>query len=268
MAETRPAILARGLSVGYGSESIVSGIDLDLEAGESLALVGVNGSGKSTLLKTLAGLLPPLAGRLEVLGGQAGASPKRVSYLGQFHPSGLSLPLRAIDVVRMARYSALGLLHRAGPADEEAVLEAMEAVGIGELADLPLSRLSGGQKQRIFIAQALARRPALLLLDEPASSLDASAISNYRRIVSLAAGRGLSAVIATHDIDEASACDKTLLLAGKVVASGPSSEVLRPEALLETFGIVGRYEEGGLVAVGRACDHCRDHDHGHGPEAE
>ncbi len=261
MAESTPLVLARELTVGYGLEAVVRDINLVVAPGESLALVGVNGSGKSTLLKTLAGLLSPLAGRLEVLGGLAGASPRRVAYLGQFHPSGLSLPLRAIDVVRMARFPALGLLRRPGPQDERAVLEAMEAVGITGLADLPLSRLSGGQKQRVFIAQALAREPELLLLDEPASSLDAAAISTYRGILKRAAATGLGSVIATHDIDEASACDKTLLLAGRVVAYGPSAEVLKPQALLETFGIVGRYEEGGLVAVGRACDHC--HDGGH-----
>lgn len=259
MDKPRPVISSRKLRVGYGQFPVVEGLELHLEAGKSLALVGVNGSGKSTLLKTLAGLLRSLGGELEVLGSQAGSSPCKVAYLGQFHPSGLSLPLRAIDVVGMARFPSLGLFRRPGPADKAAVLEAMEAVGIMNLADLPLSRLSGGQKQRVFIAQALARKPELLLLDEPASSLDASAIATYRAILRARAEEGLSCVLATHDIDEAAACDTTLLLAGRVVAYGPSAEVLKPQALLETFGIVGRYEEGGLVAVGRACDHCHDH---------
>jgi ABC-type Mn2+/Zn2+ transport system ATPase subunit len=258
MAET--AVKAVTLSVGYGREAVVSGIDFELARGECLALVGVNGSGKSTLLKTLAGLLPPVSGSLLVLGGAALAQPARVAYLGQFHPSGLALPLRAVDVVRMSRFSSRGLLGRLDATDEGFVQRAMEAMGVGPFADLPLNRLSGGQRQRVFIAQALARGADLLLFDEPASNLDAPAVETYRRLVRAAAEAGAAAVLATHDIDEAGACDKTMLLAHRVVAFGPSREVLEPGALLATFGIVGRYREGGLVAVGR--------EHGHGCEED
>jgi ABC-type Mn2+/Zn2+ transport system ATPase subunit len=260
MTKPAPAIFASGLAVGYGREAVVSDIGLELSPGESLALVGVNGSGKSTLLKTLAGLLPPLGGRLEVLGSAPAARPAEVAYLGQFHPAGLSLPLRAVDVVRMARFAGHGLVGRLGKEDEAAVVKALEDMGISALAELPLNRLSGGQRQRVFIAQALARGASLLLFDEPASNLDAPAIETYRRILRAGACQGRSVVIATHDIDEAASCDKTLLLAHRVVAFGPSEAVLNPAALIETFGIVGRYKEGGLVAVGR------EHGHGHSGE--
>jgi ABC-type Mn2+/Zn2+ transport system ATPase subunit len=254
------AIAAQALSVGYGREAIVSGLDFTLNRGEKLALVGSNGSGKSTLLKTVAGLIRPLAGDLSVLGSEPAAQPARVAYLGQFHPAGMSLPLRAIDIVRMARFARHGLFGRLDGEDERAVLEAIEAMGVGELADLPLNRLSGGQKQRVFIAQALARKADLLLFDEPASGLDAPSIETYRRLADEAAAAGAAVVIATHDIDEASACDKTMLLARRVVAYGPSEAVLTPEYLLSTFGIVGRYREGRIVAIGR--------EHGCGDEEE
>ena len=251
-------IVARSLSVGYGKETVVVGIDFTLEAGETLALVGVNGSGKSTLLKTMAGLIPAVSGRLEVLGGAPRSQPARVAYLGQFHPTGMTLPLRASDVVRMGRFSSLGLFGKFAGEDEKAVEEAMADMDVVRFADQPLNRLSGGQRQRVFIAQALARRADLLLLDEPASSLDAQAVETYRDLVRAAARRGAVAVIATHDIDEAASCDRAMLLAHRVVAYGPSAAVLNPTALLETFGIVGRYREGGLVAVGREHDHCHD----------
>ena len=170
-----PRVVADELAVGYGKEAIVASIAFSLSAGESLALVGVNGSGKSTLLKTLAGLIPVLSGNLEVLGGRPLGQPARVAYLGQFHPSGMSLPLRASDVVRMGRFSSLGLLGRPAKEDEDAVREAMAGMDVERIADLPLNRLSGGQRQRVFIAQALARRADLLLFDEPASNLDAQA---------------------------------------------------------------------------------------------
>ena len=254
------AIAAKALSVGYGRETIVAGLDFVLQRGEKLALVGSNGSGKSTLLKTIAGLIRPLSGSLSVLGSAPLSEPARVAYLGQFHPAGMSLPIRAIDIVRMARFARHGLFGRLDETDEQAVLEAIEAMGVSDLADLPLNRLSGGQKQRVFIAQALARKADLLLFDEPASSLDAPSIETYRRLAGEAAASGAAVVIATHDIDEASACDKTMLLAQRVVAYGPSEEVLTPEYLLSTFGIVGRYQEGRIVAIGR--------EHGCSDEAE
>lgn len=255
-----PAIEARKLSVGYGRESVVFGLSFSLERGEKLALVGSNGSGKSTLLKTIAGLLKPLSGSLEVLGSVPLATPDRVAYLGQFHPSGMSLPLSALDIVRMARFARHGLFGRLDAEDEAAVRGAMEAMGVTGLSALPLNRLSGGQRQRVFIAQALARGADLLLLDEPAAGLDAPSIETYRRLADEAARAGTAVVIATHDIDEAASCDKTMLLAHRVVAYGPSAEVLTPDFLLSTFGIVGTYREGRLVAI--------DREHGCGDEEE
>jgi ABC-type Mn2+/Zn2+ transport system ATPase subunit len=252
------AIEARGLSAGYANEAILEGLSLALRRGETIALVGTNGSGKSTLLKTMAGLLKPLAGELSILGGAPLGSPARVAYLGQFHPTGLALPLRASEVVRMGRFAAHGLLGRLGPEDEEAVREAIEEVGIADIADKPLNAMSGGQRQRVFIAQALARRAELLLLDEPEANLDAAARERVRRLFAQAVSRGASAAIATHDIEAAAACNYTLLLARRVVAYGKSAEVLKTEALLETFGVVGRAEGGKVVVVGRehGCDGC------------
>jgi ABC-type Mn2+/Zn2+ transport system ATPase subunit len=255
------ALDARSLSVGYANEVILTGLSLALGRGETIALVGANGSGKSTLLKTIAGLLAPLAGELSVLGGPPLGSPARVAYLGQFHSSGMALPLRASEVVRMGRFAAHGLLGRLGPEDEEAVRDAIEAVDVADIADKPLNAMSGGQRQRVFIAQALARRADLLLLDEPEANLDAAARAKVRRLFAEAVTRGASAAIATHDIEAAAACDYTILLARRVVAYGRSAEVLKAEALLETFGVVGRAEGGKVVVVGRehGCEGC-EHD--------
>ena len=127
-AEGRAALkvlTAARLTVGYQHEVVVEGIDLALEPGKTLALVGSNGSGKSTFLKTIAGLLPPLAGSIEVLGGKPLGAPAEVAYMGQFQPSTGTLPLRAIDVVRMARFARRGLVGRMRAEDEEAVRSAM-----------------------------------------------------------------------------------------------------------------------------------------------
>lgn len=258
------SVEARALSVGYGSDTVVADIDFRLDPGKVLALVGSNGSGKTTLLKTIAGLLPPLSGTIRVLGGAPLANPSRVAFMGQFHPSSFMLPLRAIDVVRMARFAAHGLLGRMTAADERAVREAMDLMGVSSLAKEPLNTLSGGQRQKVFLAQAFAREADLLLLDEPAASLDASARGTYRRLVRQLAEAGRSIIVATHDIDEAADYDWTMLLAHRVVAYGHVDDILTPETLLSTFGIAGSYKEGRVVIVGREHGHdeCEPHEHG------
>jgi ABC-type Mn2+/Zn2+ transport system ATPase subunit len=249
------AVDARSLSVGYGGETVVADIDLRLDRGKVLALVGSNGSGKTTLLKTIAGLLPPVSGKIAVLGGAPLAKPGQVAYMGQFHPSSFMLPLRAIDVVRMARFAAHGLLGRMTPRDERAVREALERMGVAHLAQEPLNTLSGGQRQKVFLAQAFAREADLILLDEPAANLDAPARDNYRRLVRELANAGRSVIVATHDIDEAADYDWTMLLAHRVVAYGHVEDILTPEALLSTFGIAGSYKEGRVIIVGREHGH-------------
>lgn len=255
-ARGAPAVEARALSVGYQGHAVLDGVDFTLERGRILALVGANGSGKSTLLKTLAALLAPVGGEARVLGAAPGASPARVAYLGQFHPTNLVLPLRAVDVVRMGRFAALGLTGRASREDERAVARAMEVMGVAALRDEPLDVLSGGQRQRVLIAQALARGAELLLLDEPAANLDRGARETYRRVLRDAACAGCSAVVATHDVEEAAGSDHAMLLAQRVVAFGRPREVLTAGALLSTFGVVARQGEGGLLVF--------EHDHDHG----
>ncbi len=249
------SVEARALSVGYGRDTVVADIDFRLDRGTVLALVGSNGSGKTTLLKTIAGLLPPLSGTIRVLGGAPLARPSHVAFMGQFHPSSFMLPLRAIDVVRMARFAAHGLLGRMTGRDEQAVLEAMARMGVSSLAEEPLNTLSGGQRQKVFLAQAFAREADLILLDEPAANLDAPARETYRRLVRQLAEAGRSIIVATHDLDEAADYDWTMLLAHRVVACGHVDDILTPETLLSTFGIAGSYKEGRVVIVGREHGH-------------
>ncbi|MFN8518295.1 MAG: metal ABC transporter ATP-binding protein [Chloroflexota bacterium] len=234
------AVSASGLGVGYPGDIVVAGIDLRVPPGTSLALVGTNGSGKSTLLRTLVGLLRPQAGELRILGDSPGASPRRVAYLAQSRETGFMLPLRAIDVVRMARFSRLGLWRRAGADDEALVRRAMAAMGVDRLADVPVRSLSGGQRQRVYLAQVLAHEADLILLDEPNAGLDAAGLELYQRAFATELHRGAALVTATHDISEAIEYDQVMLLARRVVALGLGDEVLTPDQLMETFGILIR----------------------------
>jgi ABC-type Mn2+/Zn2+ transport system ATPase subunit len=232
------AIEARGLDIGYRSEVVVPDIDLTVPEGGSLALVGTNGSGKSTLIRTLVGLLPSLTGSLRVLGTTPGQAPAQLAYLSQFHTSGYILPIRAVDVVRMARYASLGLLGRAGSTDHDLVEWAMETMGISQLRGRPMRDLSGGQRQRVYLAKVLAHRADLIVLDEPTAGLDAGGRERYLAAFAAELRRGAALVTATHDISEAVEYDQVLLLARRVVALGAGSDVLTPDRLMETFGIV------------------------------
>lgn len=241
-------VLADGLTVGYRRRPVVSEISLRLQPGELLALVGTNGSGKSTLLKTLVGLLPTIDGRLEVLGDEPGGQPRRLAYASQFHSTGFVLPLQVRDVVRMARYANHGLLGRVPPDEERIIDDAIERMGITHLAHRPLSELSGGQRQRAYVAQVLARRAELLVLDEPTAGIDAAGRDLYEKALEEERARGAAVVVATHDIGEAGRATEAMLLAGRVVAQGAPAGVLTADNLLEAFGVSLRRVGDALLA--------------------
>jgi ABC-type Mn2+/Zn2+ transport system ATPase subunit len=224
--------------VGYRGEVVVRDITVDVRPATSLALVGTNGSGKSTLIKTLVGLIPALGGSVSVLGQEPGSVPRRLAYHSQFHSTGYILPIRVIDVVRMGRYSALGLTGRMGPTDHELVDHGLERMGITGLVCTPMRSLSGGQRQRVYLAQVLARRADLIVLDEPTAGIDAGGRELYLEAFAEELRRGAAIVTATHDIAEAVEYDQVLLLARRVIALGSGREVLTPDRLMETFGIV------------------------------
>lgn len=256
-----PYIEAQHLNVGYNKEIVVADINFELAPGEAFALIGTNGCGKSTLLKTIVGLLPDIGGHMTVFGKPAGNNHRRVAYLGQFHRSGFVLPIRAIDVVRMGRFPSHGLFQRMTREDDEIVHYAMQLMGIEDKADTPLLSMSGGQQQRTYLAQVLAHQADLLILDEPTSGLDAGGRELYLHAINDELCRGASVIMATHDIqEEAALCHQVMLLARRVVAIGAPGEVITPEALLETFGIIVSGEKK-LHAL--ECKHGHDGHPGH-----
>lgn len=233
------AIEARHLDVGYPGRTVVEGIDVTLEAGGMLCLIGTNGSGKSTLLRTLAGLIEPVGGQVRVLGQDPGRQPARVGYLAQRPPSTFTLPIRAADVVAMGRFASLGLVRRTRPSDRDLCNDAIERMGVTPFAGRPLLELSGGQQQRTHLAQALARRADLLLLDEPTAGLDPNGRDTFAQAIRAERARGCAVVMATHDLDDADDADLVILLAGRIVAIGTPAEVLTDDHLRASFGFTG-----------------------------
>lgn len=230
------SIHASSLAVGYGKRPVVDNISLNLQPGELLVLIGTNGSGKSTLLKTLAGLIHPMHGELTLLGSAAGQLPTRVAYLPQHPVSSHTLPLCVQDVVAMGRYAHLGLFKRSTDADRLIVLESMKRTGIDINANDPIRDLSGGQQQRTHLAQVLARQAEVLLLDEPTAGLDLNGRQAVADLIATERARGVTVVLATHELADAESADAVMLLAQRVVALGAPSEALRDEYLRECFG--------------------------------
>ena len=226
-----------GVSKTYpGGKKCFENIRLSFLPGVKIGVVGVNGSGKSTLLKTLAGLINPMHGDLSLLGSAPGQLPTQVAYLPQHPVSSHTLPLCVQDVVAMGRYAHLGLFKRSTDTDRAIVLESMKRTGIDSQANDPIRDLSGGQQQRTHLAQVLARRAEVLLLDEPTAGLDLNGRKAVADLIATERARGVTVVLATHELADAESADLVMLLAQRVVSLGAPADALRDEFLRECFG--------------------------------
>jgi zinc transport system ATP-binding protein len=181
-----PVVRARGVGFAYpGGPPVLAGVDLDVEAGELIAIAGPNGGGKTTLIRLLVGLERPTEGVIELFGAQVrpGKGDRRVGYLPQRAEAALSAPITVRELVTVGRSSIGGVLRVLDHGDTAVVERAIERVGLGDLAERPLTALSGGQRQRAFIAKALAGEPQLLILDEPSAGVDADAQASLAELV-------------------------------------------------------------------------------------
>ena len=229
-------VVTENVSIGFGRHTVVSEINFSTEPGALVVLIGTNGSGKSTLLKTLAGMIKPLSGNVLVLGAKPGTRVKNVGYLPQHPVSSHTLPLRVRDVVRMGRFADLGLFSRETAMDRESVENALKKTGSLEFADKPLRGLSSGQQQRAHLAQVLTRQAEVLLLDEPTAGLDINGRKLVANLIASERARGVTVVMATHELQDAETADIVMLLAQRVVSIGAPEVALRDEYLRECFG--------------------------------
>lgn len=233
-----PLLEARAVSVHLGGHPILDAVDLTVHAGEVLALVGPNGAGKSTLLAALCGDLPLAVGAIHVDGAAADTwthveLAMRRAVLPQH--AAVSFPFRVDEVVRMGRAPWLGTERDA--ADDEIVADALDATDVRHLAERQFTTLSGGEQARASLARVLAQQAQVLLLDEPTASLD---VQHQELVLELAGRRadaGDGVVVVLHDLGLAAAhADTVVVLSrGRVVAGGPSAEVMQPELLSEVY---------------------------------
>ena len=212
-------------------------LDFQLPRGQVSAIVGPSGSGKTSVLRAVAGLLSTRSARIS-LEGDTWADTERGVFLPAYQrPLGFVGQRYALfpHLSAVANVAA-ALVHLPGAERQREAQAGLDAVGIGGLASRSLSALSGGQCQRVAMARALARKPRLLLLDEPFSALDRSTRKRLHvELKRLQAGLGMTVVLVTHDLDEAAQLSQTLCLLrrGRVLQSGSTPEVLRQPASVE-----------------------------------
>jgi len=273
------AISLRGVEVTIGGRTVWRDVDLEVARGEFVAVLGPNGVGKSTLLKALLGLLPPTAGEIRVLGRPPGAAAHEIGYLPQRRSFDPALRVRGADIVRLGldgdRWGVPVPWRTSTQRDlRRRIDELVELVGASEYARRPVGECSGGEQQRLLIAQALARRPSLLLLDEPLDSLDLPNQAGVAGLVErICREQGVTVLVVAHDVNPILGfLDRVVYLAGGGAASGAPHEVITTETLSRLYGTpieVLRASDGRLVVVGQpeAATYHPDLHHGHGHAA-
>jgi iron complex transport system ATP-binding protein len=223
--------------------SVLRGVDLAIQAGEMVALLGANGCGKTTLLRLVSGSLRSQQGTVDVAGRPAAnwtrdALARRVAVL----PQQLDLPdgFRAAELVEMGRAPHARRLFGSTTDDERAIQRALTDADALDLADRLPHELSGGERQRVLVAMALAQEPDLLLLDEPTLHMDlAHQVALLRAMWRLRAERGLTVLAVLHDLNLAAAFAPRVVVLheGRVVADGEPANVLTPELVARAFGV-------------------------------
>jgi len=251
---SEPVVDIQGLNYAPGGLPVLQDVDLRIERGDYLAVLGPNGGGKSTLLKLILGLIKPDSGTIRVLGLPPGEAGGRIGYLPQHTVVAGSFPITVLEAVCMGtvRPGFKGMSGRHSKADHEKARRALEKVDMLAFEGRGLARLSGGQKQRVFIARALVDSPELLLLDEPTASVDSvSRTALFALLTEL--NKDMTVIMVSHDISSLSSGVKSVACVNRSLHFHKA-----PEITDDMF----------TMAYGGAGDHCCPVElvtHGHVP---
>jgi len=232
-----PVLELRGAALRVRGRTLFAGLDLTIEPGEFVAVLGPNGSGKTSLFRAVLGLERLAAGSVTLLGEPIHRGDRRIGYVPQQRIWPRGMPMLGKDVVTLGRTGSRFGLPIASKADRAAVTKAIWQVRAESLANRPVGDLSGGEQQRIRIAQAIVDEPRLLLLDEPLSSLDLKNQADVVELVDAQRAQGTAVLFIAHDVNPIlRSVDRVLYLAQGRHRLGTADEVLTTEALTALYG--------------------------------
>ena len=226
----------KGLSIGYGSYSVLQDISFSLGKGEVVGIIGCNGAGKSTLLKTIRGFLPKQKGSISFFGKELEKYEEKelamkLAYLQQHVEVGFGYTGK--DIVMAGRYPYMKWWERERKEDEELALACMAYTGTANLADRPVTEVSGGQKQRILIAKVLAQQTPLIFLDEPTTGLDMVYQEEIFRFAQALGQMGKTVLMVVHELNLAAKyCERILLLGERTLLADGAPDAVFTEDLL------------------------------------
>ncbi len=232
------AINVEHVTFAYDDRPVLKDVTMSVDEGEFVGLIGPNGSGKTTLLKIMLGLQTPDTGRVELFGTPASefSEGTRLGYVSQQSTEAETMmPVTVREVVTMGRYPHAGI-RRLSDDDHEIVDDALEQVGISDLADRRLNQLSGGQRQRTYIARALASEADLLALDEPTVGVDARSVEQFYDLLEELNDDGITIVLIEHDIGVVTEhADTIACLDGELYEHSATEQFLESDALDRAF---------------------------------
>lgn len=234
---------ANNIVAGYDNKIIINGIDVTIPKNKISVIIGANACGKSTLLKTLARLIKPVSGEITLDGKKIGTMPsKKLAQILGLLPQSPVVPEGIIvsDLVARGRFPYQTFLKGMGKKDYEAVEEALEIMGITELANCSVDELSGGQRQRVWIAMALAQQTDILLLDEPTTFLDITyQIEILDLLTDLNRKKGTTIVMVLHDINLSARYADYIFAVnkGNLISKGTPSEVITEGLIRQVFDL-------------------------------
>jgi zinc transport system ATP-binding protein len=255
-----PLVDVRNLSFAYGRSPVLREIDLAVDEGSTLGLIGNNGGGKTTLLRLMLGLLKPSSGSIQI----AGLSPQQASrcgnvfgYVPQNPVAPENFPISVRDMARLGVVGKTGMFRKTSPDDLRHVDVLLERLGLAAMTNAPVGSLSGGQLQRAYIARALASKPRLLILDEPITGVDRRGQQEFLTLLAeLKREMNLTVIFVSHDLRAVtSTCDRIACL-NVSLHYHDAPQHLPPDLVYRMFAC-----DLEAVGIGTVCNH-PEHKHG------
>lgn len=231
------AIEIADLTVAYQRKPVLWEVNLSIPSGSLVGIVGPNGAGKSTLMKAMVDLVPHVSGNVRFDGKPVRECRHRIAYVPQRESVDWDFPATVLDVVMMGLYREAGWFWPMRSEHRLRALQALEKVGISDLASRQISQLSGGQQQRTFLARALVQQADYFLLDEPFAAVDAATEQSIIGVLKELQSQGKTILVVHHDLHTVPLYFNFLVLINvRAVAWGPIAETFTSENLKRTYG--------------------------------